>query len=76
MKLYSKIRPTALLCRSEISKRSKNPCYDGSDEIDQRRDKIRNRIVAANETYFLSQMIERLDDIEATVAGLAPLVPV
>jgi hypothetical protein len=51
------------------------PCYDGRDEIEQRRDEIRKRIAAANETHFLSQMIERLDDIEATVAGLEAQVP-
>jgi len=51
------------------------PCYDGRGEIEQRKDEIRKRIAGANETHFLSSMIDRPEDIEATVAALEAQVP-
>jgi hypothetical protein len=51
------------------------PCYDGRDEIEQRNDEIRKRIAEANETHFLSSMIERLEGIEASVSALEAQVP-
>ena len=51
------------------------PCYDGSDEIEQRKDEIRKRIREARATHVLCRMIEREEDIEASVAALESMVP-
>jgi hypothetical protein len=51
------------------------PCYDGRDEIEQRKDEIQRRIREARDTHVLYRMIEREEDIKVGVAALEAQAP-